>query len=54
MARVKDPVCGMTIDSASAAGQSQYQGRTIYFCSTHCKQQFDADPGKFAAKADGN
>lgn len=47
MPQVKDPVCGMTIDSAKAAGQSGYQGQTYYFCSTQCKQQFDANPSKY-------
>ena len=47
MAQVKDPVCGMTIDSNTAAGQSQYQGQTYYFCSTDCKQKFDARPSQY-------
>lgn len=51
MAQVKDPVCGMTIDSDKAAAQSQYQGRTFYFCSTQCKRQFDATPDRFAGNA---
>lgn len=45
-----DPVCGMTIDPAKAAGTSQYQGKTVHFCSAGCKQRFDADPRAFAAK----
>lgn len=49
MAQVKDPVCGMTIDSDKAAAQSEYQGRTFYFCSAQCKRQFDAAPVRFAA-----
>jgi YHS domain-containing protein len=49
MAQVKDPVCGMTIDSAKAAGQSTHQGTTYYFCSPACKKQFDASPSKFVA-----
>jgi YHS domain-containing protein len=51
MPRVTDPVCGMSIESDTAVGQSQYQGRTFYFCSAQCKQQFDADPGRYAGKA---
>jgi Cu+-exporting ATPase len=43
----KDPVCGMQIDAANAAGQSEYGGQTIYFCSLSCKQQFDANPTQF-------
>ena len=44
-----DPVCGMTVDPAHAAGTSQHDGQTIYFCSTHCKQKFDANPVAFLA-----
>lgn len=50
MAQVTDPVCGMTIDSDKATGQSQYEGRTFYFCSAQCKRQFDADPKRYAGK----
>lgn len=53
MPQVKDPVCGMTIDSAKAAGQSNYQGQTHYFCSTQCKQQFEANPAKYAGATTG-
>lgn len=51
MARVQDPVCGMTIESDSAAGQSTVQERTDYFCSQQCLGQFEADPGRYAASA---
>ncbi|MCH7484874.1 MAG: YHS domain-containing protein [Chloroflexi bacterium] len=47
---VKDPVCGMEIDPASAAGSSEYEGQTIYFCNLNCKQSFDAEPEKYAKK----
>lgn len=49
-ATVNDPVCGMTLDPADAAGTSQYAGRTIHFCSAGCKRKFDAEPAKYAAK----
>src|SRR5687768_6255374 len=42
-----DPVCGMTVDPARAAGSSEYGGQTIYFCSKGCKTKFDADPAKY-------
>jgi P-type Cu+ transporter len=45
-----DPVCGMTVDPAKAAGSSEYGGKTIYFCSAGCKAKFDADPDKYAAQ----
>jgi Cu+-exporting ATPase len=42
-----DPVCGMEVDPATAAGESEYQGTTYYFCSLGCKRQFDKDPQVF-------
>ncbi len=44
---VKDPVCGMEIDPKTAAGKSEYQGQTYYFCSSGCKKAFDKDPQKY-------
>ena len=43
-AKVVDPVCGMQIEPAKAAGKSGYKGKTYYFCSDHCKRTFDANP----------
>ena len=43
-----DPVCGMAVDPAKAAGSSQYNGKTYYFCSKGCKAKFDANPTQFA------
>ena len=39
-----DPVCGMTVDPATAAGSHEHKGQTYYFCSTHCLHKFQADP----------
>ena len=44
---VTDPVCGMQIDPATAAGTSVHRGETIYFCNPHCKARFDADPDRY-------
>src|SRR5258708_38376829 len=44
---VNDPVCGMQVDPAKAAGQSQYQGRTYSFCSLGCKKKFDLNPAQY-------
>jgi YHS domain-containing protein len=44
----KDPVCGMQVSEQQAAGKSEYQGETYYFCSPSCKQQFDQNPGRYA------
>ena len=45
--KVKDPVCGMEIDSKSAAGKATYKGKTYYFCSVSEKEQFEKDPAKY-------
>jgi Cu+-exporting ATPase len=44
----RDVICGMQVDPAKAAGKSEYNGKTYYFCSKGCKQKFDADPAKYA------
>jgi len=43
----KDPVCGMNVNPETAAGKSEYKGKTYYFCSPGCKKSFDADPEKY-------
>ena len=40
----RDPVCGMMVAPATAAGSHEYGGTTWYFCSTHCLHKFRADP----------
>ena len=50
MATATDPVCGMTVHSETAAGKSKYGERVYYFCSVDCKEQFDSDPARYAAK----
>lgn len=42
--RAKDPVCGMTVDPAAAAGSFEHAGTTYYFCSHHCREKFKNDP----------
>ena len=46
-----DPVCGMTVDPARAAGSFEYGGTTHYFCSNGCLAKFSADPQRFLAGA---
>lgn len=41
---VHDPVCHMDIDPKEAAGTSEHEGTTYYFCSRGCKLDFDEDP----------
>ncbi len=46
----KDPICGMEVDEAKAAGSSTYKGKNYYFCASHCKTAFDANPEQYAEK----
>ena len=38
-----DPICGMTVDEASAL-RAERDGQTFYFCSDHCRQKFLSTP----------
>ena len=48
----KDPVCDMDVTPETAAGTSEYQGQTYYFCSMGCKRSFDKEPEKYLGKTD--
>ena len=50
----RDPVCGMQVNEDRAAGTSEYQGQTYYFCSTSCKQQFDQNPERYTGREQPN
>ncbi len=43
----RDPVCGMTVDPAKAAGQHEYKGTLYYFCNPSCLARFKAEPERF-------
>ena len=47
MATVKDPVCGMTINSESAKARTERNGQTYYFCSSECAAEFAADAERY-------
>jgi len=44
---IKDPVCGMAVDPATAKQHRAHAGQTYYFCCQHCAEKFDAAPEKF-------
>ncbi|MGH9349781.1 MAG: heavy metal translocating P-type ATPase [Vicinamibacterales bacterium] len=46
---VVDPVCGMTVTPADAAGHAEHRGRTYYFCGRRCLERFREDPERFVA-----
>ena len=39
----KDPICGMTVDEATALS-AERDGGLFYFCSEHCRKKFLAQP----------
>lgn len=49
-----DPVCGMTVEPAKAAGSHDHDGKTYYFCSTHCVDKFKKDPQQFLKKKEAS
>ena len=47
--REKDPVCGMSVDPAKAAGRAEQAGKAYYFCSARCAERFSKEPEKYLA-----
>ncbi|HEX3694914.1 MAG TPA: heavy metal translocating P-type ATPase [Polyangia bacterium] len=43
----RDPVCGMIIPVAEAAGQQVHEGVTYYFCNPGCLEKFRRDPARY-------
>ena len=46
----KCPVCGMNIDRKDAPVEIAYQGKTYYFCSEECAQQFNENPQRYVTQ----
>src|SRR3974390_1981351 len=46
---VVDPVCGMTVDPASAPYHSEHDGVVYFFCGAKCQSKFMAEPRKYLA-----
>ena len=44
-----DPVCGMKVDRARAVRLEQ-AGHSYFFCSEHCRSQFEADPDGYTRR----
>jgi YHS domain-containing protein len=42
MVTVKDPVCGMAVESEKAPASGVYDGRTVYFCAASCKKAYES------------
>ncbi|HUC73337.1 MAG TPA: heavy metal translocating P-type ATPase [Stellaceae bacterium] len=47
----RDPVCGMTVDPATAVQRVEHAGHIHYFCGTRCRERFEADPARYLKPA---
>ncbi len=49
---VKDPVCGMTVNPAKAAGSAEHEGVQYWFCGKSCLAKFQTTPETYIKVAD--
>ena len=42
-----DPVCGMKVNLATAKHRFSYKGEEYLFCSSRCRERFEAEPDKY-------
>lgn len=45
MLRHTDPVCGMAVHNGNGARRAEYRHQVYHFCSTACREKFEARPG---------
>jgi Cu+-exporting ATPase len=50
-ALAKDPVCGMSVDPATAKHRADHAGAPFFFCSGGCREKFVADPARYLAES---
>jgi xanthine dehydrogenase accessory factor len=50
-AQAIDPVCGMSVDLATATHRTEHAGRTYYFCCAHCQHSFEKSPAQYLQPA---
>ncbi len=43
----RDPVCGMSVDTATAHCRLEHNGQWLYFCADHCREAFRAHPERY-------
>ncbi|MGA8664624.1 MAG: YHS domain-containing protein [Thermoplasmata archaeon] len=39
--KVKDPVCGMMVETTTATVRGTYAGKELYFCAETCKRTYE-------------
>ena len=50
--KLKDPVCGMSVDPATAKHHTRHEEEDYYFCSAGCRTKFEATPQKYLEPAE--
>src|SRR5258708_14695438 len=50
----RDPVCGMSVDPATASHRAEHRGHSYFFCGAKCREQFVAEPNRYLAPAPVN
>jgi YHS domain-containing protein len=46
-----DPVCGMSVETATARHTAEVGGASYYFCCAHCRAAFVANPEAYPARS---
>ena len=48
-----DPVCGMTVEVATARYTARHETQSYYFCSARCSENFQREPERYLASRPG-
>ena len=46
-----DPVCGMSVDPATARHRAEHAGTTYFFCGARCRERFTAEPARYIGES---
>ena len=49
--KLRDPVCGMSVDPVTSQHRFDYRGETFHFCSAGCRTKFAVDPEQYLNKS---
>src|SRR5579864_5047269 len=50
----RDPVCGMSVNPATAKHRAEHGGHRYFFCGAKCRERFVAEPNRFLDSARAN
>jgi Cu+-exporting ATPase len=50
---VRDPVCGMSVDPATARHRAEHAGHDYFFCGAGCRDRFIAEPARYLSPGPG-